>query len=215
MKWGSSYLHVALWGLVLLQQIASFRTMKRCNSWQGISVKHVVSNDDLIPVDIDRFTKFTIEQDFASPTSPILETGRYLLPDTTVQSLYGADNLGTLLWTFVLFNGLLTTSGSPSNWILRPLGKVLGQANETWYADYLDNYYFECPLKVDVARAAIFLSLGYTMDRIIVESFGGDSYWGWSIGASLSIPAALIKLARGKPPTREAAELQVFPRLLE
>lgn len=151
-----------------------------------------------------------------------------LVPDNSVISLDGGDNLGLLLWAFVLYNGLFAVSGRPADWIIPVMARVAGvnidaiennsgestgntnsPAQDAWYRDYKDGYAFECPPLVELYRFAFFVIIGYYADALVVAGFGGDSFWGWSIGACLAIPSALLGGAREKLPTRQEAELSV------
>lgn len=49
-----------------------------------------------------------------------------LLPDTSINSLDGAINLGAILFTFVLYNGLFGKAGRPADWVLPVVAKGLG-----------------------------------------------------------------------------------------
>jgi len=161
-----------------------------------------------IKVDISRFVRVGIEREFQAPEINTLDD-QLLLPETSIHSLSGGENLGILLWTFVLYQGLFTTSGRPADWIVKPLAILFRKTNETWYQDYDRGYYFECPPSIELSRIGVFFVLSVAWNRLLINSLGDDSFWGWSIGACLAIPSALIALSRDKPPTREVAEFQV------
>ena len=85
-----------------------------------------------------------------------------LVPDTSIDTFIGGDNLGVLLWTFVLYNGIFAISGKPADWLLPLIARIIGidveasstelQEKETtvWYAAYKDGYYFEVPPLIEV-----------------------------------------------------------------
>lgn len=143
-----------------------------------------------------------------------------LVPDNSIATLDGGENLGLILWAFVLYNGLFAISGRPAEWVLPVLARVVGvdvdntnsttdsyKDQDAWYRDYSDGYSFEVPPSVEFIRFGMFAILGYYANVFIVSSLGGDAFWGWSIGACLFIPSALLNAAREKLVTRQEAEL--------
>jgi hypothetical protein len=132
-----------------------------------------------------------------------------LIPNTAIETLNGGENLGALLWAYVLYNGLFTTSGKPADWTLPILSKLFGQQQEQWYKDYADGYAFECPPIIESCRFVSFLLLGLSADWLWIRLLDGDTFWGWSTGACLAIPSLLLTLGRPKSLSREEAMLEV------
>lgn len=187
-------------------QVVAFITSK---SIRSVGVVKMQGDINPIPVDISRFTKIEIQRDFEPPVIDSFQE-KILLPETSIQTLSGGENLGILLWTFVLYQGLFTTSGRPADWIVKPLAIIFQKTNETWFEDYERGYLFECPPVIEFSRVGIFFGLSIAWNRLLVQSLGDDSFWGWSIAACLAIPSGLIAISRSKPPTREIGELQVL-----
>lgn len=131
-----------------------------------------------------------------------------VIPDNGVEVLNGAENLGALLWAFVLYNGLFTTSGRPADWILPFVAKAMGQDDQEWYQDYTDGYSFICPPIAELPRFSFFLAIGWFANLAWIQILDGDSFWGWSTGACLSIPALLLALSRPRLLTRAEAMLE-------
>ena len=154
-----------------------------------------------IPVEISSLDTITTTATTSVPTIPIT------IPNTDIETLDGGDNLGTLLWSFVLYNGIFT-SGKPADWYLPIVGKVLNTDNEQWYKDYIDGYEFDVPVIVEAVRAATFLALGFYINLAIITIFDNDTFWGWSIGMCLAIPSALLNASRDKLITRKLGQLQ-------
>ena len=143
-------------------------------------------------------------------------TDSSLEPITAIVQLQGSDNLGTLLWAFVLYQGIFPQAGRPADWILTPLAKALGASDaDPWFKDMSEGFSFDVPPFVEAFRVALFLAVGYLCDILVVKGFDNDSYWGWAIAGSLTIPVGLIALARGAEPryTREMAALETKARL--
>lgn len=139
---------------------------------------------------------------------PLVPT-ELLLPDTSIATLYGADNLGVILWTFVLYNGLYITRQRPVDILIPLIAKVIQQEHLQWYQDYKDGYASQKPPLVDFVTYAFFTTTGYFINTVVINSLDGDSFWGWSIAACLGIPSALFTLAKSKKQTREEALLNV------
>ena len=135
-----------------------------------------------------------------------------LVPDTSIVVLEGAGNLGTLLWAFILYQGIFTIAGRPADWILPIIVKAFpGTEKEQWFLDFSDGFAFNVPPQIEGARVAFFLLLGYYTAMATVAAFDGDNYWAWAIPGAASIPVGLFALARGTEPaiTRESAELEL------
>ena len=110
-----------------------------------------------------------------------------LVPETSINQLEGAGNLAVLLWTFVLYNGLIgLLKERPAELILPSLSKVLFFENDTWFKDFKDGYSFTVPPTVEAARVGIFLVAGYYLNVLITNSFDGDAFWGYAIAGSLT-----------------------------
>ena len=150
----------------------------------------------LIPVDISSTDRMSSR--FAE-----IQEQSVLIPDTSIQTLDGGFNLGFLLFTFVLYNGIFGKIGRPADWVLRPLSKVTQQEEAEWYNDFMEGYSFNVPPLVEAIRVAIFAVLAYGVETAWVASFGGDTFWAWSTGICLALPSSLITLARDPLPTRE------------
>lgn len=156
-----------------------------------------------VPVDISAFDKVAT----LGPGTP------ELVPDTTIKTLDGGDNLGALVWAVVLYNGIFL-SGKPADWVLPPLAAALSSSEESWFKDYRAGYSFRTPPVVDFMRFALFLVAGYYFNVLIVTSLGGDTFWGWSIATCLAIPSGLLNASRPRRLSREEVELEVFNRNL-
>lgn len=140
--------------------------------------------------------------------SGALSISQIPMPNVEISQLNGSENLGTLLWSFVLFNGLFTTIGKPGDWILNLIAKVVQQEEKEWYVDFKAGFRYQCPPVVDAIRFAFFITIGYYANFLWTASLGGDPFWGWSTGACLAIPSGLLSVARDKPPTRKESEFQ-------
>lgn len=125
------------------------------------------------------------------------------LPNVEVHSLEGGALLGVLLWAFVLHRA----AADP---LLPAVAGALGRAGEPWLSDFQDGFAFLCPPPVELARALLFLALGWAASEACVRSFDGDQFWGWSTGASLAIPAGLLSAGRPKRLSRADAAFQVL-----
>lgn len=153
--------------------------------------------------------KTTVNQfDGIVPPAPAL-----LEPVTTISSLNGGGNLAVLLWSYVLYQGLLTTSGRPAEWVLPLFVTIFQQQEEQWYLDYQEGYSFTVPPLIEASRCFFFVVLGYYISSTLIASLDGDAFWGWATSGALSIPASLIMFARPKRTSRSVAELEVKMRL--
>eukprot|EP01031_Cornospumella_fuschlensis_P032687 gene32687-39520_t len=152
-----------------------------------------VSNGD-IPSEISSL-------DTASPPS----LSGMILPDTSIVSLYGADNLGIILWTFVLYNGLYVTPLRPVDAFIPLVAQLVQQEGSQWYKDFQDGFSCQKPPLVDFITISFFILAGYLLNSFVNSSLGGDHSWGWSIGACLAIPSGLFSVAKSKKLTREDA----------
>jgi len=115
--------------------------------------------------------------------------------NTDIMELDGGDNLGGFLWAYVLYTGVITTiltggpGSRPADWVLPFVVKVIGQENQEWFIDYLEGYRFTVPPLAEAARTVLFVTLGFYTNALIVSSFDGDTFWGWSTAGALAIPA--------------------------
>ena len=142
-----------------------------------------------------------------------------LTPDNSIRSLEGGLNLGRILWTFNLFNGLggitdVNGTLSPADLTLYILGNITTNTDSNnndsvWYKDFLDGYLFTLPPSIELLRLSIFAFLGWEFNGLLIEAFGGDTFWGWSTAGALFIPSGLFSLARTKRVTREFAMIEV------
>ena len=140
----------------------------------------------------------------------------YLSPTvpTAPATFEGADNLGGILWSIALFFGIFQPLfqkesvffSQPCEWLLYPLAKLLQQEKEEWFINFKDGLQYQTPPTVDFIRALFFLSMGFLTNAAIVNSFGGDLFWGWSTGACLALPAALLSYSRIRRPSREVVD---------
>ena len=143
--------------------------------------------------------------DTASPPS----LSGMILPDTSIVSLYGADNLGVILWTFVLYNGLYVTPLRPVDAFIPLVAQLVQQEGSQWYKDFQDGFSCQKPPLVDFITISFFILAGYLLNSFVNSSLGGDHSWGWSIAACLAIPSGLFSVAKSKKLTREDAIKQV------
>ena len=107
-----------------------------------------------------------------------------------------------------MFEGKSQFFGQPSEWLLIPLAKALGEDKKEWYNDFRNGLQFQTPPTVDFLRFGFFLALGNAVNTGITSLFGGDLYWGWSTATCLSIPATLLALFRTKRPTKEEVAVE-------
>jgi hypothetical protein len=134
----------------------------------------------------------------------------FLLPDTSINTLVGSNNLGMLLWAFVLFNGLYIIPTRPSDAVLPLIAKLFNESNAEWFKDFQEGFAYTCPPAVDFARLFCFLGCGYAMNSFIISTLEGDDFWGWSIGACLALPSGLLTLSRTPLLTRADSQQQVL-----
>jgi hypothetical protein len=137
-----------------------------------------------------------------------------LLPNTSIATLVGGENLGFLLWSYVLFQGLFTLPGRPAEWVLPIAATLFNDGDKLWYREYKDGFVFLTPVYVDLFRFVLFGVAGYYANQLVIWSLGGDSFWGWSIAACLAIPATFINLFRDKRSTRKESEMIVSVSVL-
>lgn len=123
----------------------------------------------------------------------------YLLPQTNIESIVGGENLGTLLFAFILHQGF-------SEAVLPLIAKVLSVESQQWYLDYKENFSFETPPLVELFRVLIFVFIGFYVDKMWIFLLGGDPFWGWATAGALSIPVALFAYAKDKKPSRSLYE---------
>ena len=84
-----------------------------------------------------------------------------LLPDTSINALDGAINLGAILFTFVLYEGLFGRAGRPADWVLPVIAKTVGEEQSEWYKDYSEGFAFQVPPTVELLRVGFFSVLGW------------------------------------------------------
>lgn len=120
------------------------------------------------------------------------------LPNVEVVALNGASELGTLLWAYVLYSGIFTTSGRPAEWILPPIATILRKDQDLWFQDFKQGYLFDLPPLIEFLRVAIFLFLGFFCNRTWIAILDGDTFWGWSTALAIAIPTGLLNLSRDK-----------------
>lgn len=156
------------------------------------------------------------EINFDDKYATMFQSSNNLMPNTGVESLDGGFNIGVVLWSYILYNGIFTTAGRPSDWILpliynaqRYIFSFNQQDNEhtqsSWLTDYVEGFDFSVPYDIEITRVFIFTLLSYGFNLLLLNLFEQDTYWCWSIGACLFIPSALLSIARDKPLTRDRA----------
>ena len=153
----------------------------------------------LVPVDIS-------STDSVVSRAADIERQAALLPDTTIQTLDGGFNLGFLLFTFVLYNGLFGKAGRPADWVLPALAKVTQQENKGWFANYKEGYFYNVPPAVEALRVLLFGLTALGVETAWINAFDGDTFWAWSTGICLALPSSLIALSRDPLSTREQAQ---------
>jgi hypothetical protein len=151
----------------------------------------------LVPVDISALDTIATSR-FAD-----LETQAALLPDTAIQTLDGGFNLGFILFTFVLYNGIFGKAGRPAEWVLPAVAKATGDEDKAWFRDFSDGFAFEVPPVVEAIRVLLFAVLAFGVESAWVAAFDGDTFWGWSTGVCLFLPSSLINLSRDSRATRD------------
>jgi hypothetical protein len=160
-------------------------------SWAAVPIPVEISSSDLI----DKATR--------------LAEKASIVPNTSIESLDGAENLGALLFTIVIYQGLGITKRRPAEFVLPFVVKVFNQEDAQWYKDYQEGFAFSVPPVIEAARVAMFGVLGWYTNIALVAALDGDAFWGWSTAACLTLPALLFNASRVKPPTRAEAEFQV------
>ena len=118
-----------------------------------------------IPMDIS--TLDTIER-FSNTA-----TAGALLPDTSINSLDGGINLGAILFTFVLYNGLFGKAGRPADWVLPVVARALGEEQSSWFKDYTDGFSFAVPPTVEFLRFGFFAVLGWYTNLAWIAALDG------------------------------------------
>lgn len=134
-----------------------------------------------------------------------------IIPNTDIVQFEGAENLGALLWAYTLYFGIFSPLflgksvyfGQPSEWVLIPLARGLGEDNKEWYQNFCDGVQYQVPPKVDFLRFGFFFVSGVVVNSAITRIFGGDLFWGWSTATCLSIPSTLLALFRPRRPSKE------------
>lgn len=96
-----------------------------------------------------------------------------LLPDTSINSLDGGVNLGAILFTFVLYNGLFGKAGRPADWVLPIAAKVAGEEQSLWFKDYSDGFSFQVPPTVEFLRFGFFAVLGWFTNLAWIAALDG------------------------------------------
>lgn len=185
--------------------------------------KHVAFADDIVvrragDAFVKKRTLNPIPPDLSSlgasaPNSASSLPDVYLVPvvPSSPSSFDGADNLGGILWAISLYFGIFQPLfqrnsvyfSQPSEWLLYPLAKALQQEQEDWFVNFSEGLQYQTPPLVDLGRAIFFVLLGFWTNFVIVNSLGGDMFWGWSTGACVALPATLLSFSRIKRPSRE------------
>lgn len=96
-----------------------------------------------------------------------------LLPDTSINALDGAVNLGAILFTFVLYEGLFGKAGRPADWVLPVAAKALGEEQSDWYKNYAEGYAFQVPPTVELLRFSFFAVLGWFTNLAWIAALDG------------------------------------------
>ena len=111
-----------------------------------------------------------------------------------------------LLFAYTFYQGLFT-NGRPAEWVLPFIAGIFNEKEESWFRDYEDGYDFLVPPLMEAVRCSIFLALGALASKTWINALE-SSFYGYSTAFCLALPAALLSLARPKPRTRAAAELE-------
>ena len=156
----------------------------------------------LVPVDI------SIADTIASSRFADLENQAALLPNNNIETLDGGFNLGFILFTFVLYNGIFGKAGRPAEWVLPAVAKVTGEEEKEWFRDFSDGFAFDVPPTVEAVRVLVFALLAFVVETAWVAAFDGDTFWGWSTGICLFLPSSLINLSRDSRATRSEYEFE-------
>jgi len=155
-----------------------------------------------VPADLSASDKL----ESVSKTASRASRAGALLPDTSVNALDGAVNLGAILFTFVLYNGFFGRAGKPSEWVLPFTARQPDKKNELWYKDFSDGFVYTVPPEIELLRISGFAVLGWFTNLAWIAALDGDSFWGWSTAACLAFPTGLIALSRDPKQTREEFE---------
>ena len=134
------------------------------------SILDITSLTSLVPIPVEISSTDSI----VSNTNTIANSVN--IPNTSIDTLEGGDNLGTLLWSYILYNGIFT-NGKPADWYLPVVTKVFSNDNDEWYKDYIDGYSFQVPILIEAVRFATFFILGYYVNLTIINIFDSDSFW--------------------------------------
>ena len=134
------------------------------------SILDITSLTSLVPIPVEISSTDSI----VSNTNTITKSVN--IPNTSIDTLEGGDNLGTLLWSYILYNGIFT-NGKPADWYLPVVTKVFSNDNDEWYKDYIDGYSFQVPILIEAVRFATFFILGYYVNLTIINIFDSDSFW--------------------------------------
>jgi hypothetical protein len=129
-----------------------------------------------------------------------------LVPDTSIATFDGQVNLGALLWSTLLYF-LLRDALTPT------IAALAGETDSSWLRDYQEGIQYEMSPKATAVRAALILALGTLCNLGWISLLDGDSFWGWSTGACLCIPAGLFSAAGQTRPSR--AEATVAQEIFE
>lgn len=119
-----------------------------------------------IPLDISSTDKLEMVSKAATAAGS-------LLPDTYINSLDGGINLGAILFTFVLYNGLFGKSGRPADWVLPVAAKAVGEEQSLWFKDYTEGFAFEVPPTVELLRFTFFGVLGWFTNLAWIAALDG------------------------------------------
>lgn len=138
-----------------------------------VSVLDIASLQSIVPIPVEISSTDSIVSNTNTITNSIINNP---VPNNSIDTLEGGDNLGTLLWSYILYNGLFT-NGKPADWYLPVASKVFNNDNDEWYKDYIDGYSFEVPVLIEAVRFATFFALGYYVNLAIITLFDSDSFW--------------------------------------
>ena len=178
-------------------------------SWMNPAQRALsVTNSEIVRV--GRRSLDPIPEDLSSLDVPSTLPDLYLHPNNDVVALEGASNLGAILWAITLYYGIFQPLfqgksvyfSQPSEWLLYPLAKILGEDEKEWYLDFKEGLQYQPPPIIALGRWLFFGIFGFYSNIAVVQSLGGDSFWGYSIGACLALPASLLSYARKRRPSR-------------
>ena len=137
------------------------------------SILDITSLTSLVPIPVEISSTDSIVSNTNTITNSVKSIN---IPNTSIDTLEGGDNLGTLLWSYILYNGIFT-NGKPADWYLPVVTKVFSNDNDEWYKDYIDGYSFQVPILIEAVRFATFFILGYYVNLTIINLFDSDSFW--------------------------------------